>query len=110
MLEERIGLLVLDLPGGGTATLERTEAVTRARRLATPGEDPADVIAQTHGVRHAAASEFEELPKTAAKPAAPAEPQTTPRPAPAPTSRPAPAQPSQPDDAPARRRGLFRRS
>lgn len=115
MLEERIGLLVLDLPGGGTATLERTEAVARARRLAKPGEDPADVIAQTHGVRHAASSEFE-APSAAAKPAAPAVPKTA-KPqaaagpgAPQASPKPAAAQAPQPEAAAPRRRGLFRRS
>ncbi|WP_432930997.1 glycosyltransferase [Microbispora sp. CA-135349] len=118
MLEERIGLLVLDLPGGRTATLERTEAVARARRLAAPGEEPADVIAQTHGVRRAAASEFEGLPKAPAKPAAPATPRTAPTPAaqqaaqtPA-AQNPATQNPAAPqaETASPRRRGLFRRS
>lgn len=105
MLDERIGLLVLELPGGRTATLERTEAVARARRLAAPGEALADVVAETHGVRRAAESEFTR-PAPAAKPAAspsvrnPAEPTVT---------EPAAAPSTQSEAAP-RRRGLFRRS
>ena len=58
MLEERLGMLVVELDGGGTATLERTEAVARARLLAAPGERLTDVIEATHGVRHAAEREF----------------------------------------------------
>ena len=132
MLNDRIGQLVVNLPGGGTATLERTEAVARARRLAAPGEDPADVIAQTHGVRQAEASEFEKSPPTPAKQApakpapanpapanpaptkqgAPAAPRTTPQPAAAHAPQPEAAQPeaAQPEAAQPRRRGLFRRS
>ncbi|MBX6383400.1 MAG: glycosyltransferase [Microbispora sp.] len=114
MLEERIGLLILELTGGGTATLERTEAVARARRLAAPGEDLADVIAQTHGVRRAAASEFEAPPATTAKPAAPAASRTaTASAAPAASAaaaKPAAAHAPQPEPARPRLRGLFRRS
>ncbi|MEV0594249.1 glycosyltransferase [Nonomuraea cavernae] len=49
------GVLVVDLPDGRTARLERTSALGRARLLAAPGADLDDldaVIATTHGVRH----------------------------------------------------------
>ncbi|MEW9532791.1 glycosyltransferase family 2 protein [Microbispora sp. NPDC049125] len=62
MTEERLGLLVVGLAGGGTATLERTEAAARARLLAAPGEDLADVVDQTHGVRHTPESDFRPSP------------------------------------------------
>lgn len=58
MTEERLGLLVVELPDGRTATLERTEAVARARLLARPGENLAAVIEETHGVRHASMEDF----------------------------------------------------
>ncbi|MEV4456603.1 glycosyltransferase [Microbispora sp. NPDC049633] len=113
MLEERIGLLVVELPEAGTATLERTEAAARARRLAGPGEDPADVIAQTHGVRHAAVGEFDKSPAPAAKPAtgkvaAATQPAARPA-ADKPVTAHAPQPQPQPEASP-RRRGLFRRS
>jgi GT2 family glycosyltransferase len=131
MVEERLGLLVIDLPGGRTATLERTEAAARARLLARPGEAIADVIAETHGVRHAAEREFHDEPQSARKPQPQqARPQThSPQaetgvresgPAPARAQAEAPAQsraqsPVQSKAAAAtpqerRRRGLFRRS
>ncbi|MDH2428106.1 glycosyltransferase [Sphaerisporangium sp. TRM90804] len=56
--EDRSGLLLVGLPGGRTARLERTDAVNRARLLAGPGEDLTEVVAQTHGVRRAQAAEF----------------------------------------------------
>ncbi|WP_228636722.1 glycosyltransferase [Microtetraspora sp. AC03309] len=67
LLDERLGLLVVDFPDGRTATLERTEAVGRARLLAAPGEPLADVIHQTHGVRHSPAGDF--WPSPAGRPA-----------------------------------------
>lgn len=63
MLEERIGLLVVELSDGRTATLERTEAVARARLLARPGEELSAVIEATHGVRHATEKEFGTAPR-----------------------------------------------
>ncbi|TLP55787.1 glycosyltransferase [Microbispora tritici] len=134
MLEERIGLLVLEAPGGRTATLERTEAAARARLLAAPGEAIADVIAQTHGVRHAAPGEFDEASTTGREPAArpaarsaqPAQPtqstQSTQSAQPAVAARAGNGTPggsdgpggngaARPEDrAPRPRRGLFRRS
>ncbi|GII82945.1 hypothetical protein Ssi03_09350 [Sphaerisporangium siamense] len=56
--ETRAGLLVVEFPDGRTARLERTEAVNRARLLAAEGEDLAEVIALTHGVRHASSAEY----------------------------------------------------
>jgi hypothetical protein len=58
VIDDRAGLLVVDLPDGRTARLERTDAVNRARLLAGPGEDLADVIERTHGVRRGVAAEF----------------------------------------------------
>ncbi|MCW2882949.1 MAG: glycosyltransferase-like protein [Sphaerisporangium sp.] len=55
---ERSGLLVVEFPDGRTARLERTDALNRARLLAAPGEDLAEVIEQTHGVRRGAAADF----------------------------------------------------
>ncbi|WP_433350037.1 glycosyltransferase [Microtetraspora malaysiensis] len=69
VLDERIGMLVVTFPDGRTATVERTEAVGRALRLARPGEPRADVIRQTHGVRHSPADAF--WPSAAKPPAAP---------------------------------------
>ncbi len=76
MLEERLGLLVVELSDGRTATLERTEAVARARLLARPGEEPAAVIEATHGVRHAAEKEFRTTPRR--QPEQPASPAKSP--------------------------------
>ncbi len=56
---DRAGLLIVDLPGHGPATLERTEALGRARLLGADGAD--DVVAsieRTHGVRHGDPQEF----------------------------------------------------
>ncbi|MFI9588893.1 glycosyltransferase [Nonomuraea sp. NPDC052265] len=46
------GVLVVDLPDGRTARLERASALGRALLLAGPGTDLDDVIDTTHGVRH----------------------------------------------------------
>ncbi|GGS95761.1 hypothetical protein GCM10010176_044540 [Nonomuraea spiralis] len=46
------GVLVVDLPDGRTARLERTSALGRALLLAGPGADLDDVVEGTHGVRH----------------------------------------------------------
>jgi GT2 family glycosyltransferase len=56
--DDRAGLLVVELPGGRTARLERTDAVNRARLLAAPGEDLTEVVEQTYGVRRGEAAEF----------------------------------------------------
>ncbi|GAA0978060.1 hypothetical protein GCM10009555_040340 [Acrocarpospora macrocephala] len=58
MTEDGLGLLVVTLPDGRTARMERTEAVSRALLLADPASSPAQVIAQTHGVRHSEAKTF----------------------------------------------------
>ncbi|MEU8267480.1 glycosyltransferase family 2 protein, partial [Sphaerisporangium sp. NPDC049002] len=65
--DERAGLLVVEFPDGRTARLERTDALNRARLLAAPGEDLAEVIERTHGVRRGEAGRFWPLanrPKT----------------------------------------------
>ncbi|MFG1702873.1 glycosyltransferase [Nonomuraea sp. M3C6] len=46
------GVLVVDLPDGRTARLERTSALGRAALLAGAGADLDAVIDTTHGVRH----------------------------------------------------------
>ncbi|GAA1635179.1 hypothetical protein GCM10009733_035340 [Nonomuraea maheshkhaliensis] len=46
------GVLVVDLPDGRTARLERTSALGRAVLLSGPGDDLDAVIDATHGVRH----------------------------------------------------------
>lgn len=46
------GVLVVDLPDGRTARLERTSALGRACLLTSPGDDVDEVISATHGVRH----------------------------------------------------------
>ncbi|MEV0582195.1 glycosyltransferase [Nonomuraea sp. NPDC050310] len=61
--EDLVGVLVVDLPGGGSARLERTSALGRARYL---GEAAVEV---THGVRHATPARFWPPPKAAASPA-----------------------------------------
>ncbi|WP_371780356.1 glycosyltransferase [Streptosporangium subroseum] len=53
---DRPGMLVVDLAGDGTATLERTEALGRAKLLGA--DDVATSIKATHGVRHGDRSEF----------------------------------------------------
>ncbi|MEV4563018.1 glycosyltransferase [Nonomuraea sp. NPDC049419] len=46
------GVLVVNLPDGRTARLERTSALGRAMLLTGAGDDVDEVIAATHGVRH----------------------------------------------------------
>ncbi|MFB9468356.1 glycosyltransferase [Nonomuraea salmonea] len=46
------GVLVVNLPDGRTARLERTSALGRAVLLTGAGDDVDEVIAATHGVRH----------------------------------------------------------
>ncbi|WP_113702728.1 glycosyltransferase, partial [Nonomuraea lactucae] len=62
------GVLVVDLPDGRTARLERTSALGRAVLLAAPDGDLDEVIAVTHGVRHTPPDRY--WPPTAAKPGA----------------------------------------
>ncbi|GIH90037.1 glycosyltransferase [Planobispora siamensis] len=69
--EDRSGLLTVDLPGAGPATLERTEAVGRALLLgARYPQEVAASIKATHGVRHGEAKEFWPSSR-AARPGAP---------------------------------------
>lgn len=64
------GVLVVDLPDGRAARLERTSALGRALLLAEPGEDLDEIIATTHGVRHVAPDRY--WPPAPAGTAAPA--------------------------------------
>ncbi|MBB6351122.1 GT2 family glycosyltransferase [Nonomuraea muscovyensis] len=66
------GVLVVDLPDGRTARLERTSALGRALLLAAPGDDLDDVIAVTHGVRHVPPDRYWPAPPAKPAPAAPA--------------------------------------
>ncbi|MEU7001281.1 glycosyltransferase [Nonomuraea sp. NPDC046570] len=88
------GVLVVDLPDGRTARLERTSALARALHLAGPAADLDDVIASTHGVRHADPDRYWPPPAPPAAPPAPtAAPSVAavkpdaPRPAQVPTER-----------------------
>jgi len=60
------GVLVVDLPDGRTARLERTSALARAWLLADPGDELDEIIETTHGVRHAAPDRF--WPQSAVQP------------------------------------------
>ncbi|MFC4057412.1 glycosyltransferase [Planomonospora corallina] len=56
---DRLGMLVADLAGGRTATLERTEALGRARLLGATGATAvAASVEATHGLRRAQRAEF----------------------------------------------------
>src|SRR5690606_9793612 len=63
--ERRAGVVIAELPGGGTARLERTEALSRARLLAGTGSLD-EIIEATHGVHRAPHEAFwpPEKPKT----------------------------------------------
>ncbi|RBQ14818.1 glycosyltransferase family 2 protein [Spongiactinospora rosea] len=101
MQEHRPGLVLVDLPAGGTARLERTEALSRALLLANPGvplgelatagrlaaDHKDELIEATHGVLKGEHADFWPAPKK--KPAAPAAQPREPAPAP-------PVQPSRP--------------
>ncbi|WP_344894049.1 glycosyltransferase [Nonomuraea antimicrobica] len=52
------GVLVVDLPDGRTARLERTSALGRAALLGDAGDDPDEIIDATHGVRHETPDRF----------------------------------------------------
>ncbi|MBS44359.1 MAG: glycosyl transferase family 2 [Nocardioides sp.] len=56
------GLRLLHLPGGSTARLERTAALSRARRLVAPDEHLDDVLDQVAGVEELSASRAGFLP------------------------------------------------
>jgi GT2 family glycosyltransferase len=93
MTEERLGALLVDLPGGGTARLERTDAVNRALLLAAPGQDLDEIIDRTHGVRRVPDADL--TPPAKPAPAKPASAKTTaakPTPAEPVPAKPAPAQ------------------
>ncbi|WP_336208396.1 glycosyltransferase [Nonomuraea sp. LPB2021202275-12-8] len=72
------GVLIVDLPDGREARLERTSALARAALLAGPGDEPDDIIENTHGVRHVSPDRYWPQPP-AQQPAA----VTIPAPAPA---------------------------
>ncbi|WP_327584947.1 glycosyltransferase [Nonomuraea sp. NBC_00507] len=57
------GVLIVDLPEGRTARLERTSALGRALLLAGPGADLDAVIDTTHGVRHEPPDRYWPAPK-----------------------------------------------
>jgi GT2 family glycosyltransferase len=95
-----LGVLVVALPDGRTARLERTDAVNRARLLAAPGDDLDEVVDATHGVRHAEMKDFWTPPKPAASPAKPPAPKK-------PAEQPKP--PAAPADAAPRKRSLLTR-
>lgn len=60
------GVLVVDLPDGRTARLERTSALGRAELLAEGAYDEVDaIIAGTHGVRHEEPGRYWPEPKPA---------------------------------------------
>ncbi|MGS2646412.1 glycosyltransferase [Streptosporangium sp. G12] len=82
MQDDRAGMLVVGLGGDGEATLERTEALGRARLLGA--DDVAASIEATHGVRRGDRPEF--------WPAGPTPPASTPPPARVPASPGAKAQ------------------
>ena len=69
MTEERLGVLVVELPDGRTAHLERTDAVNRALLLAAPGQDLDGIIDRTHGVRRMADGELTPIGEPARRPA-----------------------------------------
>jgi GT2 family glycosyltransferase len=57
------GVLVVDLPDGRTARLERTSALARAALLAEPGDDLDEIIRVTHGVRHVSPDHYWPQPR-----------------------------------------------
>ncbi|MDA0635616.1 glycosyltransferase [Nonomuraea sp. MCN248] len=61
--KDLIGVLVVDLPDGREARLERTSALGRALLLARPGEDLDAIIDATHGVRHVTPDRYWPRPK-----------------------------------------------
>ncbi|WP_231618578.1 glycosyltransferase [Nonomuraea sp. SBT364] len=63
------GVLVVDLPGGRTARLERTSALARAALLTAPGDDPDEVIRETHGIAHVSPERY--WPQASERPPAP---------------------------------------
>ncbi|WP_246645042.1 glycosyltransferase [Nonomuraea ceibae] len=70
------GVLVVDLPDGRAARLERTSALARALLLTGPGDDLDEVVRETHGVRHVSPERYwpqpsERQPAPVTIPAAP---------------------------------------
>ncbi|TXK43129.1 glycosyltransferase [Nonomuraea sp. C10] len=57
------GVLVVDLPDGREARLERTSALGRALLLSGPCEDPDAVVGTTHGVRRVSPDRYWPQPK-----------------------------------------------
>ena len=88
--DDRSGLLVIDLGDDGTATLERTEALGRARLLSA--DDVVTSIKATHGVRHGDRTQFWPTRPTP-PPAPPLTPTATPAP-PTSVGEPAPSSPA----------------
>ncbi|WP_203889481.1 glycosyltransferase, partial [Planobispora longispora] len=76
--EGRCGLLTVGLPGEGTATLARTEALGRALLLGA--DDAAASIGATHGVRHGDPREFWPSWRAARPAPRPGPPESAPRP------------------------------
>ncbi|MGW4801098.1 glycosyltransferase [Nonomuraea sp. NPDC004297] len=72
------GVLVVDLPDGRAARLERTSALGRACLLAAAGDDVDEVVAATHGVRHEAPDRFWPAPARPEPVTIPAPPAATP--------------------------------
>ncbi|GLW05126.1 hypothetical protein Misp01_02560 [Microtetraspora sp. NBRC 13810] len=81
--ENRLGLLTVALPTGGTARLERTESISRALLLTTADRSFDDTVEATHGVRHAEHAAY----WPAAAPPAPQKAPAPPKPPAAPAAR-----------------------
>ncbi|MFJ2031225.1 glycosyltransferase [Streptosporangium sp. NPDC087985] len=94
--DDRSGMLVVDLGDDGSATLERAEALGRARLL--DADDVAASIRATHGVRHGDRAEF--WPVKAASPVRTAPPGDAPAAAPRATSTPGDREPAAPPAKP----------
>ncbi len=75
------GVLVVDLPDGRTARLERTSALARARLLVPGGAEPDEIIEVTHGIRREGPDRYWPAP-------APPKPVSIPAPVPTPPSAP----------------------
>ncbi|MBG0828313.1 glycosyltransferase [Planomonospora sp. ID67723] len=101
--EDRSGLLVVDLSDDGTAALERTEALGRARLLGA--DDVVASIKDTHGVRHGTRAEFWPPQRPAAGRPATRRPEAAGR---APASRSAGPAPGEPRSLLARLRDAIR--
>ncbi|GHH68238.1 hypothetical protein GCM10017673_16640 [Streptosporangium violaceochromogenes] len=96
--DDRSGLLVVDLGDDGTVTLERTEALGRARLLAA--DDVVTSIKATHGVRYGDRAEFWPARSTSAPGPGPG-PAKRPLAVPVPPASPAPGPAARPSSPPA---------